>query len=100
MGYRANVITQHREYGSQTFCDYNEFIEFQGAVRDKDLEIQGDEHEEFFEVDKEELQKYVDSIPEDDEISDYPSYENKELKEYLQEAINDSKGQYVSWEWF
>ena len=100
MGYRANVITQHRKYGSQTFGDYNEFVEFQEALREKGVEIQGDENEEFFEVDKEDLQKYVDELADDGEVSDYPSYTNSDLKQELQNAIDESKGNWISWEWF
>lgn len=100
MGYRANVITRHRDYGSQTFSDYNMFIEFQEAAKEKDLEIQGDESEEFFEVDKTELQKFVNKLPSNDKVSIYSDYTNKELKEELQTAIDETKDEWVSWEWF
>ena len=98
MGYRANVITRDREYGSQTFCSYEEFVE--DFIPNSSLEIQSNDNQDFFEVDKAELQTYVDSIPDDEEESDYPSYTNKELKEELQDAIKESKGSWVSWEWF
>lgn len=41
MGYRANVITRHREYGSQTFSNYQAFQKFLRLESDK-LDIIGD----------------------------------------------------------
>ena len=41
MGYRANVITRHREYGSQTFSNYQAFQKFLRLESDK-LDIIGE----------------------------------------------------------
>lgn len=101
MGYRANVITQHRDYGSQTFCSWEEFVhDFIPAMDELGFDISGNDAEDFFEIDKDELQKFVDSLPSDEELSISPEHTNKALKEELQDAINESKGGWVSWEWF
>ena len=100
MGYRASVITQEREYGDRTFSSWEQFTsDFLPAVEEV-LDITGNDDETFFEVEKDQLQRYVDSLPEDDEVSDYPDYMNKDLKAVLQIAINASPGSWVSWEWF
>ena len=100
MGYRANVITQHREYGDQSFSSWEMFTsDFIPATLDV-LDIEGNDNQDFFEVNKEQLQKYVDSLPENDEVSAYPEYFNKDLKAILQIAINQAPGEWVSWEWF
>lgn len=101
MGYRAHTITQEREYGSQTFSDWEEFVDnFIPAARENSLDVVGNEALDFFEVEKKQLQKYVDKLPENDEKSAYPSLTNKELKEVLQSAIKEAPGEWVSWEWF
>ena len=100
MGYRANVITQERKYGSQTFSNWEMFTsDFLPAVEEV-LDITGNDNEDFFEVNKEQLQKYVDSLPEDGEASVYPDYKNVDLKAILQIAIDQAPGEWVSWEWF
>ena len=100
MGYRANVITQEREYGDQTFSNWEMFTsDFLPAVEEV-LDITGNDNEDFFEVNKEQLQKYVDSLPEDGEASVYPDYKNVDLKAILQIAIDQAPGEWVSWEWF
>ena len=98
MGYRANVVTRQRDYGSQTFANHPEFTgEF---IPNSGLDISSDDNETFFEVNKKELQEYVNNTLDDEEESDYPSYTNQELKKELQTAIDETKEDYVSWEWF
>jgi len=100
MGYRANVITQERKYGDQTFSNWEMFTsDFLPAVEEV-LDITGNDNEDFFEVNKEQLQKYVNSLPEDEEASVYPDYKNVDLKAILQIAIDQAPGEWVSWEWF
>lgn len=100
MGYRANVITQEREYGDQTFTNWTMFTsEFLPNVENK-LDITGNDAEDFFEVEKDQLQKYVDKLPDNEEESDYPDYTNQALKEALTVAIKEAPGDWVSWEWF
>lgn len=101
MGYRANVITQHREYGAQTFSSWEMFTsDFIPAMDEAGVQVFGNENEDFYEVDKTDLQKFVDEMPDDGEPSIYPDYTNSDLKQELQDAIDDSKGSWVSWEWF
>ena len=101
MGYRANTITQEREYGSQTFANWEMFTnDFVPALGEAGFDINGNDAEDFFEIEKEHLQKFVDSLPENEETSIYPDYTNKELKEELQTSINETKSTWVSWEWF
>ena len=101
MGYRANVITQEREYGGQTFSNWDEFVyKFIPAVEENDLDIHGNDAEDFFEVEKAQLQRYVDRLPDNEEVSAYPSCSNKELKMVLEEAIKEAPGEWVQWEWW
>lgn len=102
MGYRAHTITRHRDYGSTTFSDWTEFdTHFISTLRDAGVDVHDDESGSFYEVQKEELQKYVKSLPVNEEPSvAYPDYTNVELIEELQTAIDESKGDWVSWEWF
>ncbi len=102
MGYRANVITRHREYGNQTFSDWTEFdSDFIPALAEFGIDVNDSDSQDFYEVEKEELQRYVKSLPvnEDPSVA-YPSYTNMELIEELQTAIDESKDTWVSWEWF
>lgn len=102
MGYRANVITEHRSYGSTTFADWTEFdTDFVRALGDFDIDVNYSESQDFYEVEKEDLQKYVKSLPVNEEPSvAYPSYSNIELIEELQTSIDESPHDWVSWEWF
>lgn len=105
MGYRAHTVTQHRDYGSTVFGDWEEFtMKFVPTAEEDGLEITGNEAEDFFEVDKESLQEFVNNIPDNDEQSKY-LYEgdyntNKDLKRVLQGAIDESNEDWVSLEWF
>lgn len=100
MGYRAAVITQHRKYGSDTFHNWEEFTsDFVPALREMGVHITGNDNEDYFEVDKEELQIFVARRPKDDEESPHPGYTNKELAEVLQDAIDETPETFVAWEW-
>ena len=101
MGYRAHVVTRSREYGSATFYNWDMFTnKFIPALELAGFNIYGNDEETFFEIDKEHLQKFVDSIPYNEEVSIYPEHNNKELKEALQDAINETRDSWISWEWF
>lgn len=101
MGYRANVITQHRAYGSQTFGMWENFVyKFVPAMDELGYDISGNENDDFFEMDKKHLQDFVDSLPSNDEQSISSEHTNNELKQQLQWAIDETKDEYVAWEWF
>lgn len=87
MGYRATVITRHREYGSTTFGDWDDFYyNFIPRAEEAGLAIEGNENMDFFEVPREDLQKFTDTLPDDDEQTKFLDGEttNKSLKYGLQ----------------
>lgn len=101
MGFRASVITRHREYGAQTFCDWENFTDnVVPKMVEAGLEINDSEAQDFYEVEKSKLQEFVNSLPNNDKQSFSEEHTNKQLKEDLQLAINESPEAWVSWEWF
>ena len=99
MGYRANVVKRHRQYGDITFSDYVAFQNFLATEKDK-LPIEWvDNSEECF-IEIRELEKYIATIPDNNEISSYEHMTNRELVAALCEAIGQSPDEYVTWEWF
>lgn len=101
MGYRANVVTQSRKYGSQTFCDWDNFTDkFIPAVAELGYDVNSDDNQEFFEIEKVKLQEFVDTLPENDEQSISNEHTNSDLKADLQQAIDEVKEEWISWEWF
>lgn len=99
MGYRANVITRHREYGSQTFSNYQAFQKFLRLESDN-LDIIGECESETYYVEAEQLEKYIASLPDNDEMSNYEGMTNRELARALRGAIEESPDRDVTWEWF
>lgn len=99
MGYRANVITQHREYGAQSFSDWSAFEKFVNRTSES-LNIEFGDGQNIYSVDKDVLKEYINNLPEDSEPSDYGPFTNKELKHALEVAILESPDEYVAWEWF
>lgn len=101
MGYRAHTVTQKQEYGSTVFCNWEQFTsDFVPAMEEAGYEVVGNENEDFFEIEKEKLQKFVNSLPDNDEQSISPEHTNRELKQILQTAVNETPDDWVSWEWF
>ena len=99
MGYRANIVTRHRQYGDITFSDYDAFRNFLAAEKDN-LPIEWvDNSEECF-IEIKELEKYIATIPDNNEISSYEHMTNRELVAALRKAIEQSPDEYVTWEWF
>lgn len=99
MGYRANVVTRDREYGSQTFSNYQAFQRFLRLENDN-LDIVGECESESYYVEAEQLEKYIASLPDNDEMSNYEGMTNRELANALREAIEQSPDRSVIWEWF
>ena len=99
MGYRAHVVTQHREYGDHTFSDYDAFRRFVTAERDKLSIGWVDNSEECF-VEIAELENYINTIPLNNEVSKYEHMTNLELIQALRKAIEQSPDECVTWEWF
>lgn len=101
MGYRANTVTVQREYGPTTFGNWEMFTsDFVPAMEKAGYEIAGNYNEDYFEIEKEKLQEFVDSIKTNTNQSIYPDYSNIDLYGVLQEAIDATKGEWVAWEWF
>lgn len=102
MGYRANTVTVHREYGSQPFSDWEAFVDkFIPALEEKgSMYVESSEDGTYFEVYTVLLRNYMEELPDNDKVSDYPHYTNKELKQVLQEAIDETPGKWLAWEWF
>ena len=93
MGYRANVITRHREYGSQAF---QKFL----TLESDNLDIIREWDSETYYVEAEQLEKYIASLPDNDEMSNYEGMTNRELANALRKAIEESPDRDVTWEWF
>ncbi len=101
MGYRANVVTSHPTYGSQTFCNWEGFTnDFVPAMEELGHEITSNEAEDYFEISTESLQTFVDGLPDNEEQSISPEHTNSELKDDLKRAIKETDTDYVTWEWF
>jgi len=98
MGYRANTITTHREYGSQSFSNWDAFDRFVARTEDT-LGIEFIDEQNMYQVEKENVKKYLENLPENGQ-SDYGPFTNKELKRALEKSLEESPGDYVSWEWF
>lgn len=99
MGYRANVVTKHREYGDVSFSDYSEFQRFLEREHNT-LDIQEEVDTGCYYIEIEELEKYIATIPDNNEISNYEHMTNRELASVLRKAIKQSPDEYVTWEWF
>ena len=99
MGYRANVVTKHREYGDVSFSDYSEFQRFLKREHNT-LDIQEEVDTGCYYIEIEELEKYIATIPDNNEISNYEHMTNRELASVLHKAIKQSPDEYVTWEWF
>ena len=102
MGYRASVITQHREYGSNIFYNWDEFQiyrDFLNKTYSKDYDcIYQNENEDYYEIPKtifEQEIKRLEDLPPDD-MTD--TYFIQSLRDALKEAPDNDD--FVSLEWF
>lgn len=107
MGYRASIVTQHREYGSQAFYDFSVFERYWEFLRSEypDEELFEAESEDFFEIPKEVVQTEVIRIEKlaDDETFDYNTdITNKDMVDVLNRMLKESPADsdYISLEWF
>lgn len=109
MGYRAHTVTQHREYGSSVFSDVMLFIDLWDDL-DEFIELNvpeewasKSENEDYYEVSIDGLKQYIehlDVLPKEDKNEFYTDYTNKEVIESLRKSIEETKEDFVSWEWF
>lgn len=73
MGYRAQVVTQHREYGSSIFWDFTQFEDYFNSLRDRypDDELFQSESQDFFEISKDVVEKEIKRLRELGEDEDF-----------------------------
>lgn len=66
MGHRAQVVTQHREYGSSLFYDFTQFEDYFSKLRDlyPDDELFQSESQDFFEISKDVVEKEIKRLTE------------------------------------
>jgi hypothetical protein len=105
VGYRAHIVTQHREYGSQAFYDYAIFERYWEFLRSEypDEELFEDEHADYFEIPKEVVQAEVIRIQklDSDKAFEYnPDITNKDMVDVLNRMLKESQGDFISLEWF
>lgn len=64
MGYRAQVVTQHREYGSSVFSDWQQFDDYYYRLTElyPDAEIFRQESQDFYEIEKGVVKKELDRL--------------------------------------
>lgn len=112
MGYRANVITQHREYGSQPFGRYEIFEGWFNKLYElyPEASIYQSESQDYFEIEKDVIKKEIERLTKlglDKEFEFQDSYDdykdtNQTYVEALMDALAESplESSYVSLEWF
>ena len=66
----------------------------------KDFEMAVVFKTESYYVEAEQLEKYIASLPDNDEMSNYEGMTNRELANALRGAIEESPDRDVTWEWF
>lgn len=76
MGYQANIVIQHRQYGDITFSNYDAFRNFLATEKDK-LPIEWVDNSEECSIEIKELEKYIATIPDNNEISSYEHMTNR-----------------------
>jgi hypothetical protein len=112
MGYRAHVITQHRDYGSTMYLRWDEFDAWYADIDDRyngddSLILMRSENEEYYEIDKTVVGKEIDRLkelpPEEKiEFSDDEGFRNIDMIERLEVALKEAPetDDYVGFEWF
>lgn len=108
MGYRAHTVTQHREYGSSVFCDWQLFQDYLGYLReqyeDDMMDAYENEAEDYYQIPKIVIEQEVIrlAVLPPDEIEKHLDAENQyvlsDLRDALKEAIADDTD--VTLEWF
>ena len=112
MGYRAQVVTQHREYGSSVFSDFTQFEDYFYKLQElyPDAELLQSENQDFFEIDKDVVEKEVKRLKElgDTDFEFQPGWvgeykdKNSTVVDSWKDALKESPGdsEYVSLEWY
>lgn len=108
MGYRAHTITQHRDYGSAVFYEYDQFISYFNELQEEHDDLYMNEQEDFFEIDKEIVEKEIKRLSEspDEEFKHKSSYgdtdSNLTIAKALRGALDESPKDcsYIAFEWY
>ena len=112
MGYRAQVVTQHREYGSSVFSDFTQFEDYFYKLHElyPDAELFQSESQDFFEIGKDVVEKEVKRLKElgDTDFEFQSSWagdykdKNSEVASSWERALKESPedSEYVSLEWY
>lgn len=108
MGYRASVITQHREYGANIFSNWDKFQTYVSLLRDmyeEDMDnMFENDQEDFYEVPKSVFEaeiKRLKKLPGDtvvEGLDEEAQYVITDLETALKEAV--ASDDYVALEWF
>ena len=113
MGYRAQVVTQHREYGSSVFYDFTQFEDYVYKLYElyPDDYIYQSESQDFFEIGKDVVEKEIKRLTElglEEEfkfqsgwVGEYRD-KNGEVARSWEVALKESPedSEYVSLEWY
>ena len=113
MGYRAQVVTQHREYGSSVFYDFTQFEDYVYKLYElyPDDYIYQSESQDFFEISKDVVEKEIKRLRElgEDEEFEFQSAwsggdkdSNGTVAGAWKLALSSSPedSEYVSLEWY
>jgi hypothetical protein len=111
MGYRASVLKQHREYGSNIFSNWNDFQTYWSELRDRyegrdDLTdgMYENEAEDFYEIPKEMVKLEIERLKKlpEDSIEESLGEEVKYVISGLEAALEEAPEQddYIALEWF
>ena len=111
MGYRASVITQHREYGSNIFSNWTYFTSYLSSLRDRyegqdELtdNIYESEGEEYYELPKRMVELEIErlkKLPPDqleEDLQEEVKYVIHGLELALKESLKDDD--YIALEWY
>ncbi len=108
MGYRAHVVTQHREYGSELFCDIFAYQSYHSFLQDTFPEEMENDHvseqEDFYEVPKSAIRAEIErlsKLPPEETNGEYDAYTNQETIDEWKCALEEAPDEdYVALEWF
>lgn len=113
MGYRAQVVTQHREYGSSIFSNWDQFDSYYVELHDlyPDGNLFGEENSDFYEIGKDIVESEIERLKKLGPAEDFefqPSWgddykdSNQNIIDAWEAALKESpeNSEYVALEWY